>query len=308
MKPLAPIIIKKKKSQHAAHHGGSWKVAYADFVTAMMAFFMVLWIMGLSEKVRIQIQGYFNDPMGFMKNSPRSREVFVINSVSPNIPGNKKGRGYTVASNQIEKAEKLDKQIKKSLQQIKNKSAIKLMKNVEITMTPDGLLIEFVESDHLAFFDLGSAVVRPEAKEIFLQVGHLLAESGEQMMINGHTDARPYQSKAYDNWDLSGARAMALKRVLMQGEVTAYQIECIKALGPTHLKRPDHPFDSENRRVSILLPFDQKIDLKANLPGNLLKEDMTKKNTTNIAPFPFPVTRKENKVEGYILGAPIRSQ
>lgn len=306
MKPIAPIIIKKKKGGgHGGHHGGSWKVAYADFVTAMMAFFMVLWIMGLSDELRIEVQGYFNDPMGFMKNPPRSREVFSIKGVAPNLPGNKTGRGYTNPSSEILKAKVFNDKIDRTLKQFKDSPAQKLLKNVEIKLTSKGLLIEFVESDHVAFFDLGSSTVRPEAKKIFLQIGKILAQEKKQMMINGYTDARPYQNKEFDNWDLSGSRALSLKRILTQGGVNPEQIEGVKAMGPTQLKKPDDPFHSSNRRVTILLPFDNKVDIKQNLPGNLVKENMAQNNLRTVQPFHLPMQKKQ-AVKGYLLGAPIK--
>src|SRR6188472_3487021 len=105
-----PIIIKKKKAHHAAHHGGSWKVAYADFVTAMMAFFMVMWIMGLSDDAKAQIQGYFNDPVGFVKNQPKSKSVITL-------PGNVKPKPGSATGQPYEQDHKAMKKLKENLEQ-----------------------------------------------------------------------------------------------------------------------------------------------------------------------------------------------
>ena len=139
-----PIIIKKvKKSHGGGHHGGSWKVAYADFVTAMMAFFMVMWIMGLSDETRAQIQGYFNDPIAFTKNQPKSKTVIPIKGSPSSKPTQNKwqpGRAYQAD-------QKAMKQIKTELEQALAKSPElkKFLTRVEFQITSEGLRIEFLE-------------------------------------------------------------------------------------------------------------------------------------------------------------------
>lgn len=257
-----PIIIKKKRG-HAehGHHGGSWKVAYADFVTAMMAFFMVMWIMGLSDETRAQIQGYFNDPMGFVKNQPKLK----MNISPPGAPNTGKGPGSGEANQGDEKELK---QIKESLtQKIKSDADLsKLLKYVEIEVTTEGLRIELVESTVATFFQSGSATILPQGMDFVKRVGPLIAASKRPVVIEGHTDAQPYPSDNYTNLDLSADRAKSMRQALQRSGVPVKQIEQIRALGDTQLKRPDKPYDVSNRRVSLLLPFRKPTDSKNYLP------------------------------------------
>lgn len=249
-----PIIIKKKKGHGGhGHHGGSWKVAYADFVTAMMAFFMVMWIMGLSDESKAQIQGYFNDPMGFNKTLPRSKSVISIKGVPAMRPGTSRepdGKRYA-------KDEKELRRIATSLrgELDKEKGIQKLLKQVEIIVTREGLKIEFVESSHMAFFQSGSSVLRPEAREMVRAIAPVLAKTGRDMMVEGHTDAKPYPGQGYTNWDLSSDRALSLRRALSEGGVTYQQFRAVRGLADTDPRVPKDPFAAANRRVSILLPW-----------------------------------------------------
>ncbi len=246
-----PIIIKKKKSHGGhGHHGGSWKVAYADFVTAMMAFFMVMWIMGLSDETKAQIQGYFNDPMGFVKNQPKLK----MNISPPGAPNSGKGPGSGEAN---EGDEKELKAIKDGITKRISSSADlqKLLKYVEINVTTEGLRIELVESTVATFFQSGSAQILPQGMEFVKRIAPLLSQTGRPIVIEGHTDAKPYPGDSYNNWDLSADRANSMRRALQKAGVLAKQFDGIRALADTQLKRPDKPFDISNRRVSLLLPY-----------------------------------------------------
>jgi chemotaxis protein MotB len=249
----APIIIKKKKVHGGhGHHGGSWKVAYADFVTAMMAFFMVMWIMGLSDDDKAQIQGYFNDPMGFNKTLPRSKQVISIPGVPAMRPGTSRepdGERFAKDHNALQK---MVGQLKRALSET---GLQKLLKQVEISMTREGLRIEFIESSHVAFFETGSAVLKPEGRRMVSKIAPLLARSGREMMVEGHTDARPYGGNAYTNWDLSSDRAQALRRALSEGGVKLDQYRAVRGLADTELRDASDPLSASNRRVSILLPW-----------------------------------------------------
>jgi chemotaxis protein MotB len=261
-----PIIIKKKKVHGGhAHHGGSWKVAYADFVTAMMAFFMVMWIMGLSQDTRAQIQGYFNDPLGFIKNEPKTS----VNISPKGNPSTKQGAARRDGDDPIKaeqmKVVKMRKDLEAAMQ--KESDLQDLSKFVTITETPDGLLIEFVESKWKTFFQSGSAVIEPEAQKLFALLAPILAKSGRKMVVEGHTDAQPYPSATYTNWDLSSDRANAFRRALQAGGVTYQQILAVKPYAETRLRDPQHPLDASNRRVSLLLP---KGDPTADLPRDAL--------------------------------------
>lgn len=258
MSDVGAVIIKKKKGHgEHGHHGGSWKVAYADFVTAMMAFFMVMWIMGLSDETRAQIQGYFNDPLGFVKNEPRSKSIIHV----PGMPYSKKvekaGPGDTHFRQEQEDARQLQNEVKAAMEGNGSASAADvhdLLKNVSVSITQDGVLIEFIENNGEVFFKLGSADIQPAARQLIAQVAPVLARSGRAMFIDGHTDARPL-SGSYDNWDLSGDRAAAVRRALRAGGVKAGQLLGVRAYADTQPRKADDPFHFSNRRVSVLLPF-----------------------------------------------------
>jgi len=273
-----PIIVKKKKVHGGhGHHGGSWKVAYADFVTAMMAFFMVMWIMGLSDDTRAQVAGYFNDPMGIMKSMPQSNNIMRTFQAPPR---------YVTASKENNQFQDRQAQERASMNAIKKKlTAVLIVKagvgtghdmahapgtntkgldlkalasQVQITMTPEGLVIDFVERAGSVFFESGSAIVRPEAKAIVLKVAKILGASNRYLRIEGHTDAKPYSDGGYDNWDLSGDRANAMRHVLCEGGVKDWQVLRVEGLADRDPKVKDDPYNFANRRVTILLPFDDE--------------------------------------------------
>lgn len=273
-----PIIIKKKKGHGGhGHHGGSWKVAYADFVTAMMAFFMVMWIMGLSDSTRATVAGYFNDPMGFMKAMPRSNNTLGIKQGPPSFRKAKAKRSQL--EDKIAHADKTKlKKLKKNLQLLLAESGVgaksldmkELSNQVEVKLTPEGLQIEFVDRVGAVFFESGSAVVRPEAKEIVMKVGKAIARSGHSIRIQGHTDAQPFGDGSYDNWDLSNDRANAMRHLLMKGGVTDEQLMRVENYADHDLKRKDQPFHFSNRRVTILLPY-ESTDPDGVKPGDEMK-------------------------------------
>jgi len=249
-----PIIIKKKKAHgHGGHHGGSWKVAYADFVTAMMAFFMVMWIMGLSDQTRAQIQGYFNDPLGFTKNEPKAK----VNISPPGEQYARVGRSQSAgahdARKEMREAESVKEQIEEELRD--PESGLEgLKRDVEIAVTDEGLELQFIERDK-AFFAVGSAVLTPNARKLISRIAPILANTERPLMIDGHTDSRPYPGTGYDNWDLSGDRAHAMRRALMAGGVQQKQIVSVRGNADRKLKVPEDPLNPTNRRVIVLLPF-----------------------------------------------------
>ena len=248
-----PIIIKKKKSHGGhAHHGGSWKVAYADFVTAMMAFFMVMWIMGLSDDAKAQIQGYFQDPFGFKANQSLKTPNIVTPKTSPNST-NSQQRSKVSENTEKKRLRTLASKIQTKINsdaQLKN-----VMHDIEITVSNEGLRIELVESRDAAFFESGSAVLNQHAIEVVKKLAPVLGSSQRDLIVEGHTDSVPYPGTTYDNWNLSADRANSLRRALVQTGVHDKQIVGVRALADTQLKIPDDPTNPRNRRVAILLPF-----------------------------------------------------
>lgn len=253
----APIIIKKKKVHGHGHHGGAWKVAYADFVTSMMAFFMVLWIMGLSDETRQAIQGYFNDPLGFMRNQPKT--TVNINprgelSTSRLPARDERGDSLIERSKEAQFRERLRRTLQEAARG--DPALRKLVEGIVIHSTPEGLELEFVETANDAFFAIGCADLTPGARRILARLAPVLVEIGRPMIIDGHTDARPYPSRFYDNWDLSTDRAAAFRRALAAGGVPDDRILMVRGNADRRLKKPEDPYSFLNRRVSLILPSD----------------------------------------------------
>lgn len=261
-----PIIIKKKKAHGHAHHGGSWKVAYADFVTAMMAFFMVMWILGLSDESKAQISGYFNDPLGYAKTAPMSRNIVKFPGTPITQSGTVKEQGVDIIRNNKRQVIMVMNKVVQALENAGKggqlagvgKGDLKtLLESVTVEMTTEGLRIEFREDKGAVFFESGSSTLRPEARALVAQIAPILGDADRPLKVEGHTDAVPYARSDYDNWDLSQDRANALRRQLMSGGVSSKQFLSVSGYADTRLRDPDKPESSVNRRVAILLPVPQ---------------------------------------------------
>ncbi len=249
MDKTRPIIIVKKKTAHGGHHGGAWKVAYADFVTAMMALFIVLWLLNTSKPVREAVAGYFKDPAGV---------------------GNKSGTSHASAGkmlviskdNVAELKEKLDKQIQEKFDKLKNQ--------IVITITNEGLRIELLETKSGTFFDLGSKEPNENGKKLLVLIAQELGKVPNKVSLEGHTDSKPYSTKgAYSNWELSADRANAARRIMQQNGLRGNQVSQVRGFSDQQLRDPKHPFDPSNRRISIVVHFLEGKDNVAPLPGTV---------------------------------------
>lgn len=235
--PDNQIVIIKKKSGHGGHHGGAWKVAYADFVTAMMALFIVLWLMNSSKPVQEAVGGYFRDPHG---------------------TATKKGTSLNGAQSKEKETSDdltaLKDDLLKNLE--KMASFDKLKQQIELKVTPEGLRIELIESAKGTFFENGKAQPTPALLEL-LKI--LAAETGKlpnPISIEGHTDANPFTDPAsYSNWELSTDRANAARRMMEQGGLKATQVVQVRGFADRNLRKPDAPHDASNRRVSIVVGY-----------------------------------------------------
>ena len=220
-----PIIVIKKKGGHGGHHGGAWKVAYADFVTAMMALFIVLWLMAQNDPVKKAVAGYFNDPRG------------TANLLGTTMAGN----GVEVVQND-ENAKRLAELKQKLEEEIKAKKELeKLSKQIEITITPEGLRIELIEDRNGTFYQSGSAQLSASGQELLVLLAAELKTLPNQLLIEGHTDAAQYSTDAnYSNWELSADRANSARRLLQQNGVRADQV--------TQVRGPDATREEQSLR------------------------------------------------------------
>ena len=237
MEESPEIIIIKRKSSHGGHHGGAWKVAYADFVTAMMSLFIVLWLMNASKQVQEAVGGYFKDPRGTAK---------VVGT-------NKNGSG-DFFSLKKEDMQKLKQELLQAIHRLDPDN--KLKDRIEITITQEGLRIELMESEKGTFFELGDAKPTPALKEILQVLSQELGKMPNKISIEGHTDSKPYSgSHAYDNYDLSSDRANEARRLMQSEGLRSDQVSQVRGFADQRLRLPQQPEDPSNRRISVIVQY-----------------------------------------------------
>jgi len=235
-----PLIIVKKKAGHGGHHGGAWKVAYADFVTAMMALFIVLWLLNSSKKIQEAVGGYFKDPSGH---------------------SNKAGTGMTGAGENFTLSKDNMPELKMELQKrIRTMSNFdKLKDQIEMTVTAEGLRIELLESETGTFFNVGSPSPSDSGKELLSLMAQELGKLPNQISIEGHTDSKPYSRGGdYSNWELSADRANAARRLMQRDGLRADQVTQIRGYADQMLRKRDEPLAASNRRISVIVQYIEK--------------------------------------------------
>jgi len=238
MSDTRPIIIIKKTGGHAGHHGGAWKVAYADFVTALMALFIVLWLMSTSKQVQEAVGGYFRDPSGTGKLSGTS------------LKGS--GASLTVTKNEMSQ---LKEELQTVIQHMQNSD--KLKKQIEMTVTSEGLRIELLETAEGTFFDSGSPEPNQSGKEALAALAKQLGGVAYKISIEGHTDSLPLARNGgqYGNWELSVDRANNARRLMQENGLRADQVAQVRGYADQQLRKPDAPLDPSNRRISLIVEY-----------------------------------------------------
>ena len=225
--PPAPrpiYVIKRKKAGHGGHHGGAWKVAYADFVTAMMALFIVLWLMSADEKVKEAISAFFNNPTG---------------------PGTQTGSASAGAGNSIQLTKddmaKLKEKMEQALREMPNFRAMK--DHVEMTITSDGLRIELLETEAGMFFESGRPMPTASGAELLARLAEELGKLPNKLLIEGHTDAKAFVTRdgAYSNWELSTDRANAARRLMETHGIRVDQVAQVRGFAERQLRHPQDP-------------------------------------------------------------------
>ena len=241
-----PIIIVKKKINHGGHHGGAWKVAYADFVTAMMAFFLVMWLVNQSKPVKAAIAGYFKDPALFEAGGG-GRGV---------LPGGTAADLKPESAPSTEKGDqaKLETAVTRIRERLEQVPAFKKLRDqIEFSISAEGLRIDLLEKDDSTFFDSGSPSLRGESERVFGVIAQELAELDHDVAIEGHTDSRPYASSdRYSNWELSSDRANTVRRVMERAGLRGSQVSSVRGFADRQPRVSD-PMDARNRRVTILV-------------------------------------------------------
>lgn len=249
------VIVRKKSGGHGAHHGGSWKVAYADFVTAMMAFFMVMWIMGMDQGVKDMVQGYFTNPVGFKKSFSGGTNALGAGNFVTNIEVRR-----TVILDRRDQEEGFREAEREIRWRMASDSLLGgLSAQVEIVVTEEGLRIELMEGeDGATFFDVSSAELKPALRRLLGMVGEVLDGVPGEVVVEGHTDSLPYGGPGYSNWELSVDRANAARREMEAGGLRGGRVGEVRGYADRRLKLPGDPLDAHNRRISVLLPFDEE--------------------------------------------------
>ena len=247
------VIVKKKIAGGGGHHGGSWKVAYADFVTAMMAFFMVMWILGMDDQTKKAIEGYFSNPVGYRKGYGAGQSPVSTGSSPSNV--HKQPLKMIVRSTEQRSFEQLRQSILQKIAQ--NDSLRRLNAVVDVQVTKDGLRIELIEQGAGdIYFASGSARMKSASMLVLQLVGSELATMSHSVIIEGHTDAARFGNDAsYGNWELSSDRANAARRVLEASGVEPARVREERGYADTKPRVPGDPMAPANRRISILLPF-----------------------------------------------------
>jgi len=269
---LRPIIVKRIKKTAGGHHGGAWKIAYADFVTAMMAFFLLMWLLGSTSKGDLNgIAEFFQTPLkvamqggsgsgdsssiikgGGADLTRRNGQVKKGDTAPEKKTYDLKAAKALLAAEEAGRLKALKAKIEQTIQA--NPLLRKYQAQLLLDITSEGLRIQIVDEQNRPMFAVGSAQVQPYTAEILHVIGLVLNEVPNRIGLSGHTDSTPYMTDAgYSNWELSADRANASRRELVLGGMSDAKILRVVGLASaTHLDRKD-PFNPINRRISIIV-------------------------------------------------------
>lgn len=269
-----PIIVKRIKKVAGGHHGGAWKIAYADFVTAMMAFFLLMWLLGSTSKATLEgISEYFRMPLkvalqggpsvaasdsvlkgGGKDLTKKQAQVKPVDGPK----GKQKEVDIKDAKTALEKAEQEKlAELKLKIEEAIDASATlsKFKKQLLIDITSEGLRIQIVDEQNRPMFASSKAELQPYAKQILHEIGSMLNDVPNKISLSGHTDAVPYPTgdKGYSNWELSSDRANASRRELVAGGMDESKLLRVVGLSSASLFDKENPLNPVNRRISIII-------------------------------------------------------
>ncbi|MFQ6575458.1 flagellar motor protein MotB [Pseudomonas sp. UM16] len=265
-----PIIIKRVKRFGDGHHGGAWKIAFADFATAMMAFFLVLWLLSTATpEQKIAIAGYFKDPIGFSESgTPYVIDLGGSPQLAPEKTINPEEKSEPTPDSSIQlgqdKVESMAEQVERErlellLQELQNKveenpELQKFKDQILFEITQDGLRIQIMDAENRPMFDLGSARLQPYFEDILLAMADTIKAVPNKISISGHTDAKPYAGSGdFGNWELSANRANAARRALVAGGYPDAQVARVVGYASSSLFDRANPLNPVNRRIDIIV-------------------------------------------------------
>jgi chemotaxis protein MotB len=267
------IVVRRIKKGHHGHHGGAWKIAYADFVTAMMAFFLLMWLLGSTSKGELNgIAEYFNSPMkvSMMGGSGSGDSSSVLQGGGTDltrtngqvkrgdIEAKKRSINLQALKADFAKAEagRLKDLMAKVETMLDSDPRLKPFRNqIRADIIKDGLRIQIVDDQNRPMFDVGRAVVKDYMRDLLREIGRVLNEVDNRIMLSGHTDASSYQNgqRGYSNWELSADRANASRRELIAGGMSEEKIFRVVGLASSTPFNLEDPKDATNRRISIIV-------------------------------------------------------
>jgi chemotaxis protein MotB len=272
---LRPIIVKKIKKGGGGHHGGAWKVAYADFVTAMMAFFLLLWLLNVTTKEQKEGIANFFDPnpkiatsisgangmLGGLSISKEGAMATDVQEMAPREESNPSMQNQEISDQDFEaemkkREEENFKKAEAAIQDAmkENPELQELEKNLMMDMTPEGLRIQIVDSEGKPMFPSGSAQMYERTQKLIEKVAEVIRKMPNEVSVRGHTDSVPYsKGNGYGNWELSADRANSSRRVLVSAGVPEDKINNVLGKADKDHLVADKPDDAQNRRISIIL-------------------------------------------------------
>ncbi len=260
-----PVLIIVKRKGHAhPHHGGAWKVAFADFMTAMFALFLVLWLVNQSSDVKAAIAGYFQDPLGRANEFGSS----IMKGEGAQTQVARPLSNTKIVDLRIDRLQLMQETIQNRLDSIPSLKTI--AGHVEIAMTEEGLRIQLLEDSTGIFFQTGRAAPSEHGRELLALLGSELGKSSNDIMIEGHTDARPYTGGAeYSNWELSADRANTSRRIMVASGLSEHHVSQVRGMADRALRVKNDPYAPSNRRVSITVLFEK-------IPSDTVRADTTR--------------------------------
>lgn len=291
-----PIVIKRIKKVAGGHHGGAWKIAYADFVTAMMAFFLLMWLLGSTTKGDLKgISDYFNTPLkiaffggegsgdssSIIKGGGKDLTSSVGQVKNGESPSDSKIISIKASTEELLRLEKIKeiaklKELKMSIEKaISSNAKLQQFKNqILLDITTEGLRIQIVDEKNRPMFRSGRAELEPHTKEILHEIGSTLNTMPNKVSLSGHTDAQPYamDRKGFSNWDLSADRANASRRELIVGGMDESKVVRVVGLSSAVLFDKENPFNPINRRISIIV-MNKKAEEAAQRDGGTVEID-----------------------------------
>jgi chemotaxis protein MotB len=265
-----PIVIKKVK-KNGGHHGGAWKIAYADFVTAMMAFFLLMWLLGSATEAQLQgLSEYFQAPIKAPLEKARGtgdrasviqgggKDITMSTGQVRKVNGEKSKRNLKAAQAELDRLDKLKlEDLKSRLEQLiaSNETMRDFKNQLLLDITSEGLRIQIVDDRNRPMFALARAELQPYTRDILQKLGGVLNEMPNRVSLAGHTDATPYANgeKNYSNWELSADRANASRRQLIMGGMNEQKIMRVVGLSSAVLFDKANPTNPVNRRISIVV-------------------------------------------------------